>query len=152
MINTPRRARSSFKPRFQIPTGNDEEGGETEEEEATDVEEHGPSKASKDADHTEDLDMQQDSASPPPNSSVATPTSPSASGRTLRSRAKHGGAEYVTPTSSPSKQLTSFGEWSRKKQSPPSGTLTPRKRDATTSSPAGSVTKKTKGNRDTLRS
>lgn len=152
--------RSSFKPRVLFPGANEkrkeEPISEPEEEAATDVEDNGVSKGAADGgDHAPVTDVQQDLATPPAQSDVPTPAGPGATIRTLRSRGKREIAESdVTPTASAPKKKTMspFAGWQRKKQSPPSGATTPRKRDAGTGSPGEPVAKKTRSNRATTQS
>lgn len=126
---------------------------ETDEESGTVTEDHGLSKDIKKAGRAEDVELSHDPVTPPRSSTVASSDPRNATVCTPRPRAKKGGAEcdVTTPVSTPKKQQTSLlTGWQWHKKSPPSGPSTPRKRDAATISPSGSVTKKTKGNRATL--
>lgn len=156
--NTRPLTRSSVKPRVLFPGANDRSKedamDETDEEAATDIEDNGVSKDGADeTDHAPDSDTQQDPATPSARSNVPTPAGPGATLRTLRSRTKRDVAECdVTPTASAAKrkQMSPFAGWQRKKQSPPSGATTPRKRDAGAGSPGEPVAKKTRSSRATV--
>lgn len=153
MSDTRRLTRSSIKPRalFRGANDNNKEDtlSETDEEAATDIEDQGVSKDTKDDD---DIEMQQDRVTPPVDSNVATPASPGATIRTLRSHAKRGGLESgITPTTSPIKKtkVNPFSGWQRKKHSPASEAMIPKKRDAASESSGGPATKRTRSSRAT---
>ncbi|KAL4906100.1 hypothetical protein BDW74DRAFT_138483 [Aspergillus multicolor] len=148
--------RSSIKPRVLFPSAGDrlaQEPGNTDEEAATDIEDH----ALDDDDTTEDLDFtanvhsQQRPVTPPPKS-VATPPSPGASARSLRSRPKRELETERNPTASEAKKKPSpFDGWLRKKQTPPVIASKAKKRDAEAAgSSGGPASKKTRGNRATV--
>ncbi|RJE23565.1 hypothetical protein PHISCL_04108 [Aspergillus sclerotialis] len=153
MSDTRRLTRSSIKPRVLFPGPNDDNKEdiptETDEEAATDIEDNGVSKDTIEAD-----DMQvQDPVTPPVDSTVATPATPGATIRTLRSHAKRGGPESgTTPSASTTRKtkVSPFAGWQRKKQSPLSGAVLPKKRETATESSGEPATKRTRGNRATV--
>ncbi|KAF7115990.1 hypothetical protein CNMCM5793_003823 [Aspergillus hiratsukae] len=159
-INTAIRplTRSSIKPRVLFPSGND--GGHSEhhmsdsdEEAATDIDEHVLHKELEDDDAATDVEMPQRPVTPPPKSAVATPPSPGATMRSLRPRGKQEGAEHTgTPNASETntKRVSPFAGWLRKKQTPANVGSKAKKRDAdAAASPGGPAIKKTRGNRVT---
>ncbi|KAL3469534.1 hypothetical protein BJX99DRAFT_69382 [Aspergillus californicus] len=152
--------RSSIKPRVLFPgTINREvhEGqtSDADEEAATDIEDHilDDTESADDVDHTADIESQQRFITPPPKS-VATPLSPGASIRSLRSRTKRDGLDHGrTPTASElkKKRISPFDGWLRKKQTPPVIGSKSRKRDAETiGSPGGPASKRTRATRTTV--
>lgn len=152
--DTRRLTRSSIKPRVLFPGRNDDNKedipSETDEEAATDVEDNG---VSKDTNEADDMEVQQDPVTPPVDSTVATPATPGATIRNLRSHARRGRPECgTTPTASTTKKtkVSPFAGWQRKKQSPVSGAVLPKKRDTATESSGGPATKRTRGNRATM--
>lgn len=157
MANPGPLTRSSIKPRVLFPSSNDDgkadDVDETDEEAATDVEDNAnPKDGANEIDHGPDVDMHQDPVTPPAKS-IVTPPSPGGTIRTLRSRAKRDFAEYDTTPTAPAtrtKTMSPFAGWQRKKQSPPSGTATPKRRDARNTSPGEPAAKRTRSNRATL--
>ncbi|KAA8646146.1 hypothetical protein EYZ11_001555 [Aspergillus tanneri] len=150
--------RSSIKPRVLFPSANDRtprevHGEDTDEEEAaTDIEDHEFTEDVDSSDHVSDTDMEQRPVTPPLNDTSEISSSPGATVRALRSRAKRGGLEPSgTPPASQTKKkrASPFDGWLRKKQTPAYATATKaKKRDAEPSStPGGPVPKKTRGNR-----
>ncbi|RDW86399.1 uncharacterized protein DSM5745_03041 [Aspergillus mulundensis] len=148
--------RSSIKPRMLFPSARDrpaQEHGNTDEEAATDIEDHvlDDDDAAEDLDLTADVHSHQRPVTPPPKS-VATPPSPGASARFLRSRPKRELETERTPSASDAKKKPSpFDGWLRKKQTPPVTASKAKKRDAETAgSSGGPASKKTRGNRATV--
>jgi hypothetical protein len=159
-INTAVRplTRSSIKPRVLFPGANDHGHSEhhmsdSDEEAATDIDEHVLHKELEDDDAATDVEMPQRPVTPPPKSAVATPPSPGATVRSLRPRGKQEGAEHTeTPNASETntKRVSPFAGWLRKKQTPANAGSKAKKRDAdAAASPGGPAMKKTRGNRVT---
>ncbi|KAL2827028.1 hypothetical protein BDW59DRAFT_59673 [Aspergillus cavernicola] len=151
--------RASIKPRVLFPSANHRAVQEAyeddaDEEAATDIEDHilDDADSTDDVYQTADIHSQQRPATPPP-SSIATPPSPGASVRSLRSRSKREDLDGRTPTAPETKRkhISPFDGWLRKKQPPSVIGSKPKKRDAeTVGSPEGPVSKKTRGNRTTV--
>lgn len=157
--------RSSIKPRVLFPTAQKSQSGgassaTADEEAATDIEdladadENENENENEEPNHMTDVNMDQPQVTPPAKSTVTTPASPGATGRTLRPRP---GRPTSNQNDTPSvlepkkeKRISPFDGWLRKKQTPsPPGVefSIPKKRDADpTPSMSGPVTKKTKGN------
>ncbi|KAI9929144.1 hypothetical protein ASPWEDRAFT_25013 [Aspergillus wentii DTO 134E9] len=151
--------RSSIKPRVLFPSASDRRHqsqhlSDVDEEAATDIEEH---LLPKDAEDSEvepapETDMLQRPVTPPLKSEFATPSSPGATIRSLRPRAKRDAAEHEsTPIASETKKkrASPFDGWLRKKPVPAvAGSSKAKKRDAEAiGSPGGPATKKTRASR-----
>ncbi|RAH53216.1 hypothetical protein BO85DRAFT_382172 [Aspergillus piperis CBS 112811] len=151
--------RSSIKPRVLFPTAKSQtpqesHSSDVDEEAATDIEDHLlHDEVEEDEDPAVDVEMQQRPVTPPPQSSVATPASPGATVRSLRSRSKRDGPEHSeTPTASETKKkrISPFDGWLRKKTAPALTGTKAKKRDAEAAgSPGGPAPKKTRGNKAT---
>lgn len=151
--------RSSIKPRVLFPTAKSQtpqesRSSDVDEEAATDIEDHLlHDEVEEDEDPAVDVEMQQRPVTPPPQSSVATPASPGATVRSLRSRSKRDGPEHSeTPTASETKKkrVSPFDGWLRKKTAPALTGTKAKKRDAEAAgSPGGPAPKKTRGNKAT---
>ncbi|EAW09604.1 uncharacterized protein ACLA_038140 [Aspergillus clavatus NRRL 1] len=149
--------RSSIKPRVLFPSANDRAPTEhhmsdVDEEAATDIDDNMLHKdLADDTDHATDTEMPQRPVTPPPKSEVATPPSPGATIRSLRSRSKREGTEQcetAAVSDSNTKRVSPFAGWLRKKQTPAVAGSKAKKRDAdTAASPGGPATKKTRGNK-----
>lgn len=157
--------RSSIKPRVLFPTAQKPQSGSVssatvDEEAATDIEdladadenENENENENETENHMTDVNMDQPQVTPPAKSTVTTPASPGATGRTLRSRSGRATShQNDTPSGfevKKEKRISPFDGWLRKKQtpSPPAAEFTiPKKRDADpTPSMSGPATKKTK--------
>ncbi|TPR09950.1 RNA recognition motif family protein [Aspergillus niger] len=151
--------RSSIKPRVLFPTARSQtpqesRSSDVDEEAATDIEDHLlHDEVEEDENPTVDVEMQQRPVTPPPQSTVATPPSPGATMRSLRSRSKRDGPEHSeTPTASETKKkrVSPFDGWLRKKTAPALTGTKAKKRDAEAAgSPGGPAPKKTRGNKAT---
>lgn len=149
--------RSSIKPRVLFPSANDRAPTEhhmsdVDEEAATDIDDNVFHKdLADDTDHATDTEMPQRPVTPPLKSEVATPPSPGATIRSLRSRSKREDTEQSETSAisdNQTKRVSPFAGWLRKKQTPALTGSKAKKRDAdTAASPGGPVAKKTRGNR-----
>ncbi|KAL1971198.1 hypothetical protein VTN77DRAFT_150 [Rasamsonia byssochlamydoides] len=162
VINTRVRplTRSSIKPRVLFPHAHKPQTGDApsttaDEEAATDIEDNAEDDENEEAaNHMVDVDMDQSNVTPPVKSTVTTPASPGATGRSLRSRSgratEHQNGTPSGPETKKGKRISPFDGWMRKKQTPsPAATEfnISKKRDADpTPSASGPATKKTRGN------
>ncbi|PYI34074.1 hypothetical protein BP00DRAFT_337403 [Aspergillus indologenus CBS 114.80] len=151
--------RSSIKPRvlFRSAASDAQQDGtgEADEEAATDIEDHLLDVEAEETDNTDlDLDMLQRCVTPPLRTTVASPSSPGGTERSLRSRIKRDSKEKSeTPSTSGSetkrKRVSPFDGWLRSKQAPPVVGTKAKKRDADAAASPGPVQKKTRSNRAT---
>ncbi|OJJ51489.1 hypothetical protein ASPZODRAFT_55271 [Penicilliopsis zonata CBS 506.65] len=156
--------RSSIKPRVLFPsahappTSQETHSSDADEEAATDIEDVAALKTdAPEPSHPVEAKQHEQLTTPSVAPPADTPSSPGATLRSLRSRAKRDGVEHDATTPSGAevskKRVSPFDGWLRKKQVPTTTGVKTKKRDAeAVDSPAGPAIKKSRVTRATATS